>query len=275
MKCSEVLRFVHSDEIEAQRPVQHGYCLIEPLEAIQQLLLLYDERRGAVDVRVAVQTDQAVVTKRRPVRGERFVGSLVLQLRVAPVSVLDVKAAEQTNRAELFDARVLVGEVLHAGLEQRRHALDAPHDIVAQNVLDCLVRHRHGDGVRLVRRAVPQRLVVEESHDFVRASRHTQRDRCSRDSLGGGHDVWHNPVVVLKTEELAGPAKANHDFVYVQENAVLVTNRTDALHVPIGHGQDAPRPHDATNGDRQTKQWMSLSSLNHLQSERSLRRTFP
>mmetsp|Transcript_22651 Transcript_22651/g.64125 ORF Transcript_22651/g.64125 Transcript_22651/m.64125 type:complete len:551 (+) Transcript_22651:551-2203(+) len=235
--------------VEAKGVIQDVERSVEALEAVDELIFGDVQRWRAVNVRVPVKADESVGGVGILVLFERVVGLLVLQLGVLSVDVVHVEASEHSDRSVLLDARVVVGQLLHARFEERRHALRSADNVLLQQVLDVLVGDCHGDRVRLVGGSVPERLILKEVHDFLAAGSHGERDGGGRNPLGAADDVRHDAVVVLEPEELSGAAESDHDFVDVHEDAVLVAECTNTLHVPLGHDEAAAGPDDALHHD--------------------------
>lgn len=245
--CRIVVATIHRRG-KAKRFVQHGQGPIEAIEAVQQFRFGNDQRWGAMNVRVAVQSDQSVVLVGLSVLAKGIVGRFVLEFGDASVQVLNIKTPEQSDGSKLFDARMTIGEALHSrGKDGRQLVLDAMHNVVLQQMLDRLIRDRHGDGMGLVRRPIPQRLVFKVFHNGGRTRGHAEWDGRPRNAFGGGHNVGHHTGIMLKTKESTGPSKSHHDFVQVQQNAVLVANGSDALQVAWRKDEHTTRPNNALN----------------------------
>ena len=105
-----------------------------------------------------------------------------------------------------------------------------------------------GQGVAAVGQAAGELALLEEVPDLLGPDGGPQLHVAGGDALGRGQDVGLD-VEVLDAEPLAGPAPAGHDLVDDQQDAVLVAELAQALHVALRRDDDAVGPHDRLHDD--------------------------
>ena len=203
-----------------------------------------------MDVWESVEADQSLSQKGLLVLQEGFGRSLVLELGVVALWVLDVEASEETNCSVLLDGRMVLDKLLHAGFEERSHIGNSSDNVVLDQVFGVLVRDGQGDRVSSVCGSPSHGLVLEVFHDFIVGGNHGHRNSGRGNTLGAGDNVGHDTVVVLESEHLTGSSESHHDFVDMHQDSVLVAESTNTLQKSIRENDTSTGTLDGLGHDR-------------------------
>mmetsp|Transcript_19748 Transcript_19748/g.48518 ORF Transcript_19748/g.48518 Transcript_19748/m.48518 type:complete len:301 (+) Transcript_19748:61-963(+) len=230
--------------------IQDIQCSVEALESINELFFRDAEWRRAVNVWVSVQSDQSILKVGVFVLVESCVSGFVLQFGVGTIHVMNIKAPKHADCTVLLDARVVVGELLHAGFKQGGHICGSSNNVLFDQILDILVGNGHGNRMGLVSGSPAEWLVFEKVHNFFATGSHGHGDGSGRNSLRGRDNIGHDTFVVLESKKLSSTAESDHDFINVHENTVFVAKSANSLHVAWWHDEASSSSNNRFHHDR-------------------------
>lgn len=101
--------------------------------------------------------------------------------------------------------------------------------ILFKHILNNFITCNTTDRVALVSSTPTERVSTEEVLDVLTETNCGERKVRTRETLGTGEDIGNDTIISLEGEHFTTSTKTNHDFVHNEEDAILVTESTDAL----------------------------------------------
>src|SRR6266699_2565162 len=162
-------------------------------------------------------------------RSKRLTRGLVLN---------ELQSAEESFVTNVAHATILLLHGFEAWREIASLSFNVGKDFFF--FVDLQIGYRCGATHRMaaISESAPKHVGLEIFCDGVRNNHHTERKITARETLGAGHDVGAN-AVMLRGEPFAGAAKSAHDFVVDQKDAVFVAEGAEFWIVIVRRNEQA------------------------------------